>query len=210
MRRLTGLVALVLTLAACSADKSRVVNEPIDAIQARLTVLPPASDAMDVARSMPGMNVYPQPNDRVFTWRFVDNGMEFCQFVVELSEAGAGKTRVNHRAVEPPGAAAGYRYHCDLARFAGEETLAATLEGRPANRAALQKQFASYVIANPAAMMRAVDQSMEKKIAEDRQRLSACEQDVSSKRCEDESSLQSIRAAERRDRPPLRPGTFSN
>jgi hypothetical protein len=209
----------MILLAACSGRNSHVAAEPLNDVRRRLIAIPAQANVLPVAMQAAGTSYWQESSDNPFVWRFAMNGHPYCTFYAELKEQGPGKTQVitwTERAEEAAKAAAAaggdradYSYLCDVARIAGEETVAAAVGNRPADEQIVLSQLRRNLVADPASAMRSADAAMDEAIRDAPTSLDPCEEDVASKKCEDWLSLQRVREAQRRERPPLPPGTMT-
>jgi len=132
----------------------------------KLVAMPAASDATRFALQVPETSVYVapenEPDGERMVWHFTQRGLDYCRFYAELRPEGPDKTRVRTWAEKTADAAdaivaAGGRrpdhtYLCNMARLAGEESVSATLEGRPIDNAAMMRRIRANVAANPLAV----------------------------------------------------------
>lgn len=157
-------------LAACTGAE-RVVNEPMASVSAKLLAMPQASDATKFALQTPETSVYVAPEGDRVVWHFTQRGRDYCRFYAELREDGASKTRVRTRSELAPDAADAivaeggrrpdHSYLCNMARLAGEESVAATLQGRPVDNQAMLRRVRVAVAANPLAVGRTASDAMD-------------------------------------------------
>lgn len=213
-----GIVALAALLAAACSGRERVTADPLDMVQAKLVMMPEESNAMEIAMQAMGTDFYLEPRSDELVWHFTKNGADYCRFTAKLVAAGPNRTRIITRAEDAADAADAavaegrkrpdYSYLCGVARIAGDESVAATLESRPANTKAIYDRIARNVARNPASMMRAAEAAMDDAAAE-MEPYDPCE-DYSSQRCRDWESLQAVREEQRREDAarPLPPGAF--
>ena len=163
------MVAALLLLAACSG-RERVVAEPLDMVRAKLAMMPEEADALRLGIQNMGTDYHLEPGAETLVWHFTKDGVDYCRFTARLVAAGPSKTRVITRAEYATDAAdaavaAGrarpdYSYLCDVARIASDESVAATLEARPADTRAVFKRIGAKVAANPTGMMRSVEAAL--------------------------------------------------
>ena len=167
-------VCLVL-LVACSGGAERVVNEPLVSVAAKLVAMPQASDATRFALQTPESSVYVapenEPDGERVVWHFTQRGQDYCRFYAELRQEGAAKTRVRTRSeiasdaadaiVAEGGKRPDHTYLCNMARLAGEESVAATLEGRPVDNEAMLHRIRVAVAADPLAVGRTAADAMD-------------------------------------------------
>ena len=212
-----GAAAAAMLLGAGCSGRERVVAEPLDMVQAKLSMMPEQADAMDLAMQMMGTDFHMEPGAEQLVWHFTKDGADYCRFTVKLVAAGPSKTRVITRAEDATEAAdatvaAGgrrpdYSYLCYVARIAGDESVAATLENRAANTKAIYDRIGVNVATNPASMMRATEAAMDE-AAREMESFDPCEEDIGSQACLDWESLQAVKEEQRRNQPPPPPGSF--
>ena len=158
-------------LGACTGGTERVVNEPLASISAKLVAMPQASDATRFALQVPESSVYVAPEGDRVVWHFTQRGRDYCRFYAELRQEGAAKTRVRTRSeiaadaadaiVAEGGRRPDHTYLCNMARLAGEESVAATLQGRPVDSEAMLRRIRVTVAADPLAVGRTAADAMD-------------------------------------------------
>jgi len=167
-------VCLVL-LAACSGRTERIANEPLTSVAAKLVAMPQASDATRFALQAPETSVYVapenEPDGERLVWHFTQRGHDYCRFYAELRQDGAAKTRVRTWSEIAPDAADAivaeggkrpdHTYLCNMARLAGEESVTATLQGRPIDNEAMLRRIRVAVAADPLAVGRTASDAMD-------------------------------------------------
>ncbi len=210
-----ALAGMLLCLTGCVGDGSRVVEQPVaqvyeriarDADYAEGAALPTPSSHVSVRVSWAELSS--------ITWHYDYNGTEFGRYVATMAPEGETGTRVTLDAQPTEAQVAGFTPgDLDAMRRSAQvvvsERLAASIEGRPFNTAAINEHFRNHVIANPGTMMRAVDASMNEAIANFE--ANDAENGWDAERRWNEQKLQQARAAERANNPPVRrAGTFSN
>ena len=119
----------------------------------------------------------------------------------------ADATEASDATVAAGGRRPDYSYLCNVARIAGDESVAATLENRAANTKAIYDRIGVNVATNPASMMRATEAAMDE-AARQMESLDPCEEDIGSQACLDWESLQAVKEEQRRNQPPPPPGSF--
>ena len=97
-------VAAMLLAAGCSG-RERVVAEPLDAVLAKLSMMPQQADAMKFGNQLPGSAVYLEGLPDRLIWHFTKDGADYCRFTAQLIAAGPEKTRVVTRAEDAKEAA---------------------------------------------------------------------------------------------------------
>jgi hypothetical protein len=222
MRRVGTIVAMAAAalLAAGCSGRERVVAEPLDSVQAKLSMMPEQSNALQFAYHIPGSSMYLEPQADRLVWHFTKDGADYCRFSAQLIAAGPAKTRVITRAEDAPeasqaavaagGKPADYSYLCGVARIAGDESVAATLENRPADKLAIGKRLQGQMMTDASGFMKAVDASLDDEIRR-READDPCN-NPQSQRCRNQDNLRA-RAQQRREDAgarPQRPGTFSS
>ena len=162
-------------LGACTGGTEQVVNEPITSVAAKLVAMPQASDATRFALQVAESAVYvaPQsePDGESLVWHFTQRGRDYCRFYAELRQDGAAKTRVRTHSelasdaadaiVAEGGKRPDHTYLCNMARLAGEESVSATLQGRPVDNEAMLRRIRVAVAANPLAVGRTAADAMD-------------------------------------------------
>jgi hypothetical protein len=165
------IVAAALLLGGCSGQTSHVAEEPLAAIRARLIALPSEANAMNTALQAVGTSYWLASTENPLVWRFAKDGAIYCVFNAKLEEAGTTRTRILSwvenadeaaQAAVPAGRQrADYRFLCDVARIAGEESVRAVIENRPANNEVITAKLRQNLVQDPASAMRAADAAME-------------------------------------------------
>lgn len=170
----TSAACVLILLAGCSERQSLEAEQPIWTVHAQLASMPPASDVMDVSVQAPGATYQLESAGNPLVWRFKIHGQDYCRFSVKLKEAGPNRTQVESWA-EPVDDAAqaaarnlggkpDYGYFCNIARIAGQESVAATIEGRPADGKTIQKRIARKVATDPLSVTGASAAAMDEAI----------------------------------------------
>jgi len=160
--RIVIITLALVGLAACSGQTVRRVDEPAAIVEAKLRFPPQAADAMQVTKMMPEVAIYSENVGNVFSWRFTQRGSEYCRFIATVTPDGDKRSKVAMRAILIDDAVraavdAGARkpdftFLCNVGRMAGEETVAAALEGRAADTSQVYDKLKIYVAANPLAI----------------------------------------------------------
>lgn len=206
--RLFVLSAIVL-LAACSGRTSHTAAEPLDAVRIRLIAIPDQANVLPVAMQAAGTSYWQESTGNPLVWRFAMNGAPYCSFFAELKEQGPGKTQVltwaepaddaAKAAVAAGGERPDYGFLCNVARIAGNETVAAAVENRAGDKQVILSKLRRNLVADPASAMRAADAAMDEAVRNAPKPLDPCEEDVASKKCEDWLSLQRVREQQRKE-----------
>jgi hypothetical protein len=156
MRRLTLVLTMsLLALAACG----KTVNEPRQAVIDRLGAMPSDANVMHLARQVPHAVFRSQLSAEGVDWIFSIGGNDICRFSAKVTEAGENASRVS-TAMEELGDEQEI-YLCNVARITGEESVTATLEGRPANVEAVSAQLNQYLVTNMGAVQDTVSRRMD-------------------------------------------------
>jgi len=150
MRKLVWFAPLsALALVGCSETQS--VDKPLADVQTMLVSLPSDANAMPLATRFPGTSYYVEPATNKVVWHFVREGTgEYARYVAELSEDGPGKTSVSTYLEDGP-ADSNLSFLDDVAKLAGDASVAAALHGTPVDRSAVQQQIAQQMVNNPLA-----------------------------------------------------------
>lgn len=212
--RTTAVIAAALLVAACSGRQTQVAEQPLTRVHGQLIAMPAQANAMDTAMQAAGTAYWIESGGNPIVWRFAMNGKAYCRFHAELTEKGPTSTVVatwaeqvdeaSRAAVEDGRKRPDYRYLCDVARIAGEESVAAAVQNRAADKPAIVAKLRGKVASDPASAMRAADAAMD---AATPKWEDPCAKDVASKRCQDWRSLQRVREQQRNQAPPPT-GTF--
>ena len=151
-----ALLAASLSLAAC--DNAERVERPYADVYATLASMPAEADVMDLATTFPGTDSWLENRPGQLTWHFTHEGKDYGRFLVTLAEDGASATKVSTSFEEANDAAASARlgFLRQMARKAGEASVAAALTGRPADRTALQQEMTQLIMSDPMAAQVAV------------------------------------------------------
>ena len=151
-----ALLAASLSLAAC--DDAERVERPYADVYATLASLPAEADVIDLATTLPGTDSWLETRPGQLTWHFTHDGKDYGRFLVTVAEDGASATEVSTIFEESDDAAASARlgFLREMARKAGDASVAAALSGRPADRSALQQEMAQLLMSDPMAAQVAV------------------------------------------------------
>jgi hypothetical protein len=113
----------------------------------------PAADAMSLATKFPGTAYYLEPDGGRLIWHFQQNGKDYGRFVTTLKEDGPKATYVAtsfENATDAP-AADNLGFLRDIAKIAGEASIAAALSGTSVDRSAVEQRILAQVSADPMA-----------------------------------------------------------
>ena len=148
-------IAALLLLAACN-DGQRI-ERPLTDVHASLVSMPAGADVMSSATVFPGTAYYLQPDGGRLIWHFTLNGKDYARFVATLREDGPSATSVSTQ-LEPvdDADAKNLEFLRDIARIAGEASVAAALSGRPADREAIENRIVEQVARDPLSAQTAV------------------------------------------------------
>jgi len=174
-RKLQLAACCLVALGACSEGAKRVVNEPLASVASKLVAMPQASDATRFALQTPETSVYVtpenEPDGERLVWHFTQRGRDYCRFYAELREEGPGKTVVRtwsekatdaaDAIVAEGGRRPDHTYLCRMARLAVDESVSATLEGRPIDNQAMMQRVRATVAADPLAVGRTAADTMD-------------------------------------------------
>lgn len=149
-----------LALAACGQDAKLVNEPPLDVVN-RLGSMPSNADVMYLAKQVPHASFRSQTGAEGVDWTFSIGGHDICRFSAKVVEAGAGTgaSRVS-TSIERLGEQK-EDYLCSIARITGEESVAATLEKRPANVEAVNEQLKQYLLNNMGEVQEMVSRRMD-------------------------------------------------
>ena len=142
----------LMALAIVGCSKSQTVDKPVAQVYMTLSSLPGDADAMSLATTFPGTGYWVEPTASQIVWHFTRQSGEYGRYVVELSEAGSGRTRVTTRFEDGP-ADPQLRFLDEVATIAGDASVAAALDGRAVDRSAVQAAIRKHIADNPVAAM---------------------------------------------------------
>ena len=158
MRQMLAPLAAMILLAACSGG--RHVDKPLNEVYVMLTSMPAEANAMALATTFPGTSHYLQPDGGRLIWHFTHQGKDYGRFVAILREDGPNATVVSTAFEQANDAelSAKLGFLRKMARKAGDESVAAALEGRAVDRLAFQEEMKQMVLSDPmAAQMAAIE-----------------------------------------------------
>lgn len=153
-----SLMALALAgalLGGCNRNIDDTVNKSKGEVQAALAA---STRALDLADQLPGADHQVEAVSTGVVWHFTLNGKRYASFTVSLDEKGPSETGISTKfeavndATEP-----GVPFLREAAKAVSEESVAAIIEDRPLDMAALQDRFKMQAV-NPAAVVGAQQQ----------------------------------------------------
>jgi hypothetical protein len=160
MRRLTtiSLTSLALVLGACSPGLNKSVAQSSDLVLVSLSQMSPQTDVMDMAKQFPNTAYQMSQTADGVTWTFMQNGAEACRFTAKVTAKDAKSSRVTTSLEDL--SKGGERYLCNVVKIVGEESVAAAVDGRLADRAKVKTQLARYLVSDFGAMTESVSKRM--------------------------------------------------
>lgn len=143
--------AIAAALASCSSGTR--VEKPLEEVHASLVSMSPQADAMNLATQFPGTAYYIQPDGSRLIWHFQHSGKDYGRFVATLKPDGDQATYVatSFEESNDAPAAGNLSFLRDIARIAGEASVAAALSGQPVDREAIRQRIVAQVAADPMA-----------------------------------------------------------
>lgn len=157
MRKMWLAPLAALVLAACGQTQS--VDRPLPEVLTTLSSLPGDANAMSLATSFPGTSYWVEPTADKVIWHFTRESGEYGRYVAELDADGPSKTTVTTY-IEEVGSDANLAFLRDIAKVAGDASVAAALEGRAVDRIAVENQIHKMIADNPVAAQMAAIQTV--------------------------------------------------
>ena len=146
LKRVWGIGALCLILGGCGELFGTVVDYPKDAVTSMIYNMPNSANMMGFVEQFPGTTKRIRLSPAGVIWTYAVYGKDECHFTAHIKRE-SDTSSVVWSDVEELGN--GDRaYLCDAVRIIGEESIAATLEGRPADEIGTQKKLAVAVAGN--------------------------------------------------------------
>ncbi len=156
IRRMLAAAAAIALLGACSGGINRTVDRPVGEVEA---MLQSSTDALALAAQLPGAGHSVERGDGRVVWHFTLYDQDYARFIISLAGDGPQATRVTTTFEEVNDASgAGLPYLREVAKAVGEESVAATLDGRAVDLAALQDRYVVQAAADPTKVVGATRQ----------------------------------------------------
>jgi hypothetical protein len=135
-----------VSLAGCGELFGDLVQQPPAAVTNMLYNIPPDKNLMRMPEYFPGAHMMVKTTKEGVVWTYVRGGVNVCQFTARVKEETATSAVVWTESEDISDD--GETFLCNAVRIAGEESVAATLEGRPVDRSRLDAELAAAAVKN--------------------------------------------------------------
>jgi hypothetical protein len=153
-----AILGVALTLAACAPGVNKTVAYSNDLVLVMLSRMSPDADLMPMARQFPNTNYRVERTDTGVTWIFTQEGADVCRFTAKVTPRDSKSSQVSTSLEDV--SKGGERYICNVARIVGEESVAAAVEGRAADRQKVQSQLTRYMVSDIGGMTDSISKRM--------------------------------------------------
>lgn len=153
---------LSLILGGCGELFGTVVDQPRDAVAGMIYNMPVSANVMGLAELVPGTKSRVGQTDAGIVWTFSVYGKDECRFTVHVKSESDSSSIVWSDIDELGNGDRAFL--CDAVRITGEESVAATLEGRAADEAKVQHQLAAAVPANMASIQKTIGEEIVRQV----------------------------------------------
>jgi hypothetical protein len=153
-----------LMLGACGELFGDLVQQPRDATIMMVYNMPSADNLMMLPQRFPNVTVRAGTSEEGVVWTYLMDGKEACRFTAHVKEETPTSSVVWTEMDDV--SAEGEGYLCETVRIAGEESVAAVLEGRPVNRQAVEAAIAAAMVNNMGSVHKTLGRQVEAATAE--------------------------------------------
>ena len=160
LRNFLALFFAAAFLSGCNWLFGQTVKQPSASVVSLLYSMPKSADVMNVPVRFPGTRMRVERDGDAISWVYSLNGKDACRFTVTVEAVGDDASTIwtKTKDISPEGQA----YICATVTVAGEESVAAALEGRPANSAKVEAKLAAAAVGNMGSMQKTLaDQIVE-------------------------------------------------
>jgi len=155
MGRILIMALAAALLGGCSNGAGGTIDRPVGEVEAMLQ----ASEALAFAAHLPGTGHSVEAGGGRVVWHFTLNDQDYARMNIALAQAGPEATKVTTSFEEVNDASGpGVPYLRGVARAVSEESVAAAVEGRSVDMAALQNRFKTELASDPMAVSGATRQ----------------------------------------------------
>jgi hypothetical protein len=165
MTRLLFVISAVLTLTGCGELFADLVKQPRSAVVNMIYNMPADANLMRLPERLPNARMRVATGPDGVVWTYALAGKDVCTFTAHVKEETADTAVVWTDSDDI--SADGRRLLCDAVRIAGEESVAATLAGRPANRKLVESQLAAAMVGNIGEVHRTIGEEINRLAPED-------------------------------------------
>lgn len=162
MKRTLILPLIISMLSSCGELFGTVVSHPADAVSSMLYNMPNQANMMGFLDQLPGTSNRIRLSREGVVWTYAVYGKDECNFTAHVKRE-TDTSSVVWSDVEELGN--GDRaYLCDAVQIVGEESIAATLEGRAADEVGMQRRLAAAVANNVGSVEKSIFEEVNRSI----------------------------------------------
>lgn len=149
-----------VSLTGCGELFGDLVKQPPAAVIGMIYNMPPDKNLMRLPEHFPGARMYVTTTPKGVVWTYRLNGVDACRFTARVKEETPQSAVVWTESEDISDD--DETFLCNAVKIAGEESVAATLEGRPVDRSKLEAEMASATINNFGSIQRTIGDEMVK------------------------------------------------
>jgi hypothetical protein len=158
VRKSLPLVAALALLSGCSALFGEAVKQPSSTVISLLYSMPKSADVMEVPLLFPGTRMRTERDGEAINWVYSLHGKDICRFTVTVEAMGDDASTVWTKTKDI--SATGQGFLCATVSVAGEESVAAALAGRPADRVKVETELAAALVNNMGSVHKTIGEEM--------------------------------------------------
>jgi hypothetical protein len=158
LRNGLALAFTVALLSGCNWLFGQTVKQPSASVVSLLYAMPKSADVMEVPLLFPGTRMRTERDGDVISWVYSLNGKDICKFTVTVEAMGDDASTIWTKTKDI--SSDGQSYLCATVEVAGEESVAATLEGRPADIVKVETKLAAALVGNMGSMQKTLGDQM--------------------------------------------------
>lgn len=159
MRHAIAIALAVTALSGCGRLFADVVQQPQSIVLNQIQYMPNAANLMEMPQRFPNARMRVERGDGEINWIYSISGQDVCRFTAHVAEEGEYSSTV-WTSSEDIGSG-GEGYLCGSVNAAGKESVAATIEGRPADRMKVEKELAAVMVGNMASVQKTLGKQIE-------------------------------------------------
>lgn len=150
MRQVLAIALSLAVLTGCGRLFADVVQQPQSVVLSQIQYMPNAANLMEMPQRFPNARMRIERGDGVINWIYSIGGQDACRFTAHVAKEGENSATVWTSSEDI--SASGEGYLCGSVNAAGKESVAATIEGRPADRMKVEKELAAVMVGNMASV----------------------------------------------------------
>lgn len=147
-----------LTVSGCGELFGDVVELPRAAAANMIANMPASANLMALPERFPNARMRSEITEVGVVWTYSLRNKDACRFTAHVKEESVVSSVVWTEIDDI--SSDGQGYLCTTVRIAGEESVAATIEGRPADQVAVEREMAAAVVGNMASVHKSVGDQM--------------------------------------------------